>query len=131
MKPSPKPTQAVDVEVGARVRLRRKLIGMSQDTLGKSIGVTFQQVQKYEKGTNRIGSSRLHQIARVLNTSVASLFGAEDGLDRSELDTENGMSFAMSKDEIALNKAYLMIKKPDTQKAVLDFISGLAETYIG
>lgn len=73
----------------------------------------------------------MHQIARVLNTSVASLFGAEDGLDRSELDTENGMSFAMSKDEIALNKAYLMIKKPDTQKAVLDFISGLAETYIG
>lgn len=60
MKQAGKVTELVDQQVGARVRARRKLIGMSQETLATHIGVTFQQVQKYEKGTNRIGSSRLH-----------------------------------------------------------------------
>src|SRR5579864_1004335 len=64
----------IDVHVGARVRLRRTLLGMSQEKLGQAIGLTFQQVQKYERGTNRIGASRLHELAQVLDVSVAFFF---------------------------------------------------------
>ena len=64
----------VDVHVGGRIRLRRTLLGMSQEKLGKAIGLTFQQVQKYERGTNRVGSSRLFQLAKVLNVPVSFFF---------------------------------------------------------
>ena len=65
-KPDP-----IDIHVGSRVRLRRTMMGMSQEKLGDSLGITFQQIQKYEKGTNRMGASRLQNIAVVLNTPVA------------------------------------------------------------
>jgi transcriptional regulator with XRE-family HTH domain len=64
----------VDKHVGGRVRMRRIMVGMSQDTLGKKLGLTFQQIQKYEKGTNRIGASRLQQISEILGVPVAFLF---------------------------------------------------------
>ena len=64
----------VDVHVGARVRMRRSLLGMTQTTLGEAIGLTFQQMQKYEKGTNRISSSRLYDLARTLDVPVESFF---------------------------------------------------------
>jgi transcriptional regulator with XRE-family HTH domain len=64
----------VDVHVGARVRLRRTLIGMSQEKLGEAIGLTFQQVQKYERGTNRVGASRLYELSRVLDVPVGFFF---------------------------------------------------------
>ncbi len=64
----------VDVHVGARVRMRRTLLGMSQTTLGEAIGLTFQQMQKYEKGTNRISSSRLYDLARMLDVPIEFLF---------------------------------------------------------
>lgn len=126
MKAQRKPVQAVDAEVGSRIRLRRKLVGMSQDTLAKSIGVTFQQVQKYEKGANRIGSSRLHQIAGILGTSIASLFGAENGIDGGPLIVEGALAPPMDKDALELNKAYLKISEPDVKKAVRELISSLA-----
>jgi transcriptional regulator with XRE-family HTH domain len=65
---------ATDLHVGARVRMYRIMAAMSQEALGKQLGITFQQIQKYEKGTNRIGSSRLQQISETLNIPVASLF---------------------------------------------------------
>ena len=68
-KPNP-----VDQHVGSRVRLRRMLLGMSQEQLGQSIGITFQQVQKYEKGVNRIGASRLFQISEILDVPVQFFF---------------------------------------------------------
>src|SRR5256885_4646469 len=68
-KPNP-----VDVHVGARVRLRRTLLGMSQEKLGDAIGLTFQQVQKYERGANRIGASRLYDLSRVLDVPVSYFF---------------------------------------------------------
>src|SRR5579862_3410669 len=68
-KPNP-----VDVHVGSRVRLRRTLLGMSQEKLGDAIGLTFQQVQKYERGANRIGASRLYDLARVLDVPVSYFF---------------------------------------------------------
>src|SRR5208282_5677906 len=64
----------VDVHVGARLRLRRNLIGMSQEQLGKASGLTFQQIQKYEHGTNRMGASRLYQFSRLLNVPVSWFF---------------------------------------------------------
>jgi transcriptional regulator with XRE-family HTH domain len=125
LETQPKIVQAVDAEVGSRIRLRRKLIGMSQDTLAKSIGVTFQQVQKYEKGTNRIGSSRMHQIAGILGTSISSLFGAENGLDGRSPEAEGPHSQLMERDAIALNKAYLKIKEPGVRIAVMRLIGEL------
>lgn len=70
-KKSPNP---IDVHVGSRVRLRRMMLGMSQEKLGDALGITFQQIQKYEKGTNRIGASRLQHIARVLTIPVSFFF---------------------------------------------------------
>ena len=64
----------VDIHVGARLRMRRNLIGLSQEQLGKSLGLTFQQIQKYERGINRMGSSRLFQIAKTLSVPVAYFF---------------------------------------------------------
>src|SRR5581483_4327424 len=64
----------IDVHVGARVRLRRTALGMSQEKLGDAIGLTFQQVQKYERGTNRIGASRLYELSRVLEVPVSFFF---------------------------------------------------------
>ena len=72
-KPDP-----VDVQVGSRVRLRRNMLGLSQEKLGEAIGLTFQQVQKYERGANRIGASRLHELSRVLDVPVSFFF---DDLD--------------------------------------------------
>src|SRR5260221_13330597 len=81
MKKGPNET---DVLVGRRVRIRRVELGLSQTQLGNALGVTFQQVQKYEKGTNRIGASRLHAISGVLRVSVSYFFpGVADGADHS------------------------------------------------
>jgi transcriptional regulator with XRE-family HTH domain len=72
-KPNP-----IDVQVGSRVRLRRNMLGLSQERLGEAIGLTFQQVQKYERGANRIGASRLHELSRVLDVPVSFFFDDTD-----------------------------------------------------
>ena len=72
-KPNP-----IDVQVGSRVRLRRNMLGLSQEKLGEAIGLTFQQVQKYERGANRIGASRLHELSRVLDVPVTFFFDDMD-----------------------------------------------------
>ena len=72
-KPNP-----IDVHVGSRVRLRRNMLGLSQEKLGEAIGLTFQQVQKYERGANRIGASRLHDLSRVLDVPVSFFFDDTD-----------------------------------------------------
>src|SRR5919205_3446987 len=68
----------IDVRVGARLRLRRNMLGLSQEKLGQAIGLTFQQVQKYERGANRIGASRLHELSRVLDVPVSFFFDDTD-----------------------------------------------------
>ena len=73
-KPNP-----IDVQVGSRVRLRRNMLGLSQEKLGTAIGLTFQQVQKYERGANRIGASRLHELSRVLDVPVSFFFDGATG----------------------------------------------------
>ena len=99
-KKTPNPT---DKHVGSRVRMRRMMLGMSQEKLGDALGLTFQQVQKYEKGTNRIGASRLQQIAHFLQVPVAFFFegapdllpGRADGMTRSPL---AGLCFGFPRD---------------------------------
>src|SRR6187200_3442617 len=73
-KPNP-----IDIHVGSRIRLRRTMIGMSQEKLGEALGITFQQIQKYEKGTNRIGASRMQQIATVMGVPVSYFFDDAPG----------------------------------------------------
>src|SRR4029077_17308920 len=79
----------IDIHVGSRVRLRRMMLGMSQERLGEHLGITFQQIQKYEKGTNRIGASRLQHIARVLTVPVAFFFEDAPG---TPTETASGMA---------------------------------------
>lgn len=121
----------IDVHVGARVRMRRMLIAMSQEKLGESLGLTFQQVQKYEKGTNRIGASRLYQIGSVLGVPIEYFFegvesgemgdgpfepGASAGFDMDVLSTAEG---------IQLNSAFFAITDAKLRKRILDLVKTL------
>ena len=130
----------VDIHVGSRVRLRRMLIGMSQERLGELLGLTFQQVQKYEKGTNRIGASRLFQISQILGVPVQFFFDdiAEDAfhlLDNNSVGTLSEadsspfvMEFVSSAEGLELNRCYARIDNPQLRKRILDLIRCLADT---
>jgi transcriptional regulator with XRE-family HTH domain len=132
-KRSPNP---VDIHVGGRVRLRRMLIGMSQEKLGDLLGLTFQQVQKYEKGTNRIGASRLHQIARHLGVSVQFFFDelaeetrqAYSGPGFADAgDAPKVMEFISSAEGLELNRAYARINDPRVRRRILELVRCLGE----
>ena len=128
-KPNP-----IDIHVGSRVRLKRTLIGMSQEKLGEKLGVTFQQVQKYEKGANRIGASRLQQIAAIFNTSVGFFFEdapgssatAAPGLAESE-SPNYVVDFLSSSEGLQLNRAFVKISDPDTRKKIVELVKQLAD----
>src|ERR671928_1129093 len=77
-RPKMETPNPIDVRVGARLRLRRNMLGLSQEKLGEAIGLTFQQVQKYERGANRIGASRLHELSRVLDVPISFFFDDTD-----------------------------------------------------
>ncbi|HYD18191.1 MAG TPA: helix-turn-helix domain-containing protein [Patescibacteria group bacterium] len=128
----------VDVHVGQRVKGRRLSLGLSQDDLAKACGITFQQVQKYERGTNRISVSRLTEIAQALKTSLEYFV---DGLSTLLPGTAKGgaRGFAESKqapfesepesrDEIELLRSYRAIKSPKTRKQVREMAQALAAT---
>lgn len=127
-KPNP-----VDTHVGSRVRLRRMLLGMSQERLGESMGLTFQQVQKYEKGVNRIGASRLFQISKILDVPVQFFFeeaphvgepGQPPGL--SEPDSETFiLEFLNSREGLELNRAFVKIADAKVRKSVVDLVRAL------
>jgi transcriptional regulator with XRE-family HTH domain len=119
--------EPVDFELGTRIKERRKLLGMSQTTLADKIGVTFQQVQKYEKGTNRVGSSRLSSIANALGLTPSALFG--ESVDRASEETSNIIrlsSFAGSAEGLALNKAFLKIDDHKVRKAIIALVKSVA-----
>jgi transcriptional regulator with XRE-family HTH domain len=135
LKPS-----AIDAHVGARIRLRRTLMGMSQERLGESLGLTFQQVQKYERGVNRVGASRLYDLARVLDVPISFFFddmpeplargaGGEMGARRSFGFAEAQQSFnddALNRREtLELVRAYYRITDPAVRKRVFDLIKSL------
>lgn len=131
---SAKVPNPIDAYVGSRVRTRRLMLGMSQERLAEQIGVTFQQVQKYEKGTNRIGASRLQAIANVLAVPVAFFFQQDNTqpLNTDGLGAINGLEdlsdFLTSKEGLSLNKAFMKINDPSVRQSVLTLIKSLANT---
>jgi transcriptional regulator with XRE-family HTH domain len=118
----------VDMEVGARIKERRKRLGLSQSTLAEKIGVTFQQVQKYEKGTNRVSSSRLQYIANALGIKPVALFGNQDTALTTIADTQQDslIAFACTTEGLSLNSAFLRIEKPGIRRAVIALVKVLA-----
>jgi transcriptional regulator with XRE-family HTH domain len=128
-----KQANPIDIQVGNRVRIRRMLIGMSQERLGDLLGLTFQQVQKYEKGVNRIGAGRLFEVSRILNVPVDFFY---EGVSK-ELAGQPGMSepegappvmeFVTSGEGLQLSLAFMKIKDTKVRKRVLDLVKSLAE----
>ena len=126
----------VDVHVGKRLRLRRTLLGYSQEKLGSLLGLTFQQVQKYERGTNRIGSSRLYKISSVLDVPVSYFFegfeetegGGAKAAPASGL-AEEPASFETSpmdrRETLELVRAYYRIEDPQVRRRVFELIKSL------
>lgn len=125
----------VDVQVGARVRAHRRLLGMTQSDLGAALGVSFQQIQKYEKGTNRIGASRLHDIASVLRIPVSVLF---DGNASHESLTRNAgkrtgrrniepADITLSDDGLALARSFVRISDPRIRRRVVRLVEELSK----
>lgn len=113
--------------------MRRQLLGMSQERLADQIGVTFQQVQKYEKGINRIGASRLQRIAEVLHTSVSFFFEQENsepltlqGLDLSA-NTDPVAEFLRTKEGLVLNRAFLKIADRNIRETVIALVKAMAQ----
>lgn len=135
-KPQNAPGRPVDVHVGSRVRLRRTLLGMSQEKLGEAIGLTFQQVQKYERGANRIGASRLFDLSQVLDVPVGFFF---DDLPAEVLDQPVGcigddVELRESPDDVLakretleIMRAYYRINDPDLRKRIADLIKTAAK----
>ena len=123
-----KKANPIDGQVGNRVRIRRMLIGMSQEKLGDLLGLTFQQVQKYEKGINRIGAGRLFEIARILDVPIDFFYDGvgtpSDGLGEARAPV---MEFVSSTEGLQLSLAFMKIKDPKVRKRVLDLVKSLAE----
>jgi len=125
----------IDIHVGSRVRLRRMMLGMSQEKLGENLGITFQQIQKYEKGTNRIGASRLQHIARVLTVPVSFFFedapggvAAEPGGMAEQPSASYVVDFLSSSEGIQLNKAFIRIKDAKLRRKVIELVRAMAGT---
>lgn len=123
----------IDVHVGSRVRLRRMLVGMSQEKLGDRLGLTFQQVQKYEKGANRIGASRLYHISQILGVTVQFFFDdmpPREGSDQEGFSEDNGspyvMDFVSSAEGLQLNRAFTRIDRPAVRKKLLELVKSLS-----
>ena len=131
-KKSPNP---IDKHVGARVRMRRMLVGMSQEKLGEALGITFQQIQKYEKGVNRVSASRMQQIAGVLSVPIEFFF---DGAPQLDDGTATGFSepagtayvaeFMASSEGLQLMKAFLRIRDGRVRRRIVDLVSAMADS---
>lgn len=128
----------VDVHVGKRLRLRRSMLGMSQQALGKATGITFQQVQKYERGINRVGSSRLFDIANVLSVPVSFFFedfdapvAAKFGTVRVGFAEDAAESFeyesSASKESMQLVRAFGKIKNSEVRKKIINLVKTLSQ----
>jgi transcriptional regulator with XRE-family HTH domain len=125
----------IDVHVGSRVRFRRMLLGMSQEKLGERLGLTFQQIQKYEKGINRIGASRLFDLAQVLAVPVQFFYEEAPATDSNQLvpdgfaerPADNSIvEFLRSRDGLELNKAFVRISDAKARRAIVDLVRSLA-----
>jgi transcriptional regulator with XRE-family HTH domain len=129
-KKSPNP---VDKHVGSRVRMRRMMLSMSQEKLGKALGLTFQQVQKYEKGTNRVGASRLQQISQILQVPPAFFFeGAPSApglLVRAGAEAPSPVyvdDFLSTSDGLALTKAFMRVANSKVRRLIVNLVEEIA-----
>ena len=125
----------VDVFVGKKLRLKRSILGLSQEAVGKKIGVTFQQIQKYERGINRMGASRLYDFANVLGVPIAYFF---EGYGEYTMDDHASMALHESeassyeaekvnnRETIEVMRAYYRIKNPAVRKRIVDLIKAMA-----
>ena len=122
----------IDVQVGGRVRLRRMLLGMSQEKLGEHLGLTFQQIQKYEKGINRIGASRLFDLSQVLSVPGQFFYeelavGQPDAVGFAERPGESyAAEFLGSREGLELNKAFARISDPRVRRSIVDLVRAFA-----
>ena len=128
-KRSPNP---VDKHVGNRVRMRRLMLGISQQNLGGALGVSFQQVQKYENGANRIGASRLQRISDILEVPAAFFFegapnlhGAAHGMNEAPSPAYVS-DFLATSDGLSLTKAFMRIKEPKLRRRIVDLVKEIA-----
>ena len=123
---------SVDQHVGGRVRTRRTMLGMSQEKLGNALNLTFQQVQKYEKGTNRIGASRLLQISNILDVPVDYFFEGVPDVRGSFKATRGAPSpafvsdFLATTDGMALTKAFVGIKDAKLRRSIVTLVERIA-----
>jgi len=130
-KKTPNP---IDKHVGSRVRMRRMMLSMSQEKLGDALGLTFQQVQKYEKGTNRIGASRLQQISQILQVPIAFFFEGSPtmpGIGRVEGMKEAPSpayvsDFLATSDGLTLTKAFMRIEDAKLRRRIVDLVKQIA-----
>ena len=126
-----KSPNSTDKHVGSRVRMRRMMLQMSQTELGNDIGLTFQQVQKYEKGTNRIGAGRLHEISRILKVPISFFFEGsprEPGAHASANNSDGPplptyvTDFLATSDGLALTKAFMQIKDANLRRRIVSLV---------
>ncbi len=123
----------VDGHVGSRVRMRRQFIKMTQATLGRGLGLTFQQVQKYETGTNRMGAGRLQQASQILQVPVSWFFEDAPASDSVPVERPNAkspdllMDFLATAEGRALTRAFSKIKEPKVRRNVVQLVEALAD----
>lgn len=129
---STKAPNPVDKYVGSRVRMRRIMLGMSQEKLGEALGLTFQQIQKYEKGTNRVGASRIKQISEILQVPVSFLFdGGPAGTVNGEVFSEDASpsyisDFLATSEGLALTRAFTSIGDAKLRRSIVDLVEQIA-----
>jgi transcriptional regulator with XRE-family HTH domain len=129
---STKAPNPVDKYVGSRVRMRRIMLGMSQEKLGEALGLTFQQVQKYEKGTNRVGASRIQQISEILQVPISFLFeGGPSGAANSEGFSEGTSpayvsDFLATSEGLALTRAFTRIPDAKLRRSIVELVEQIA-----
>ena len=129
---STKAPNPVDRYVGSRVRMRRIMLGMSQEKLGDALGLTFQQVQKYEKGTNRVGASRIQQISEILRVPVSFLFeggpsGTASAGGLSEAASPAYVSdFLATSEGLALTRAFTRITDAKLRRSIVELVEQIA-----
>jgi transcriptional regulator with XRE-family HTH domain len=125
---STKETNLVDKHVGSRVRMRRMMLGMSQEKLGDVLGLSFQQLQKYEKGMNRISASRLQHLSQILQVPVAFFFeGAPGGSDGTAESPSYVSEFLATSDGLALAKAFMRIEDARLRRLIVHLVGDCAE----
>jgi transcriptional regulator with XRE-family HTH domain len=129
---STKAPNPVDKYVGSRVRMRRIMLGMSQEKLGEALGLTFQQVQKYEKGTNRVGASRIQQISEILQVPVSFLFeGGPSGTPSTGGFSEGSSpayvsDFLATSEGLALTRAFTRITDAKLRRSIVEMVEQIA-----